>query len=288
MDTSVRTSFSDQRQHAENTGVIVIGMSPANPILEKVKPNQVDKRHSSLSTVEKKFRSDIDDLLEENLEFWLRFSTSVHQIQKFQNSIQDLKAELKKIKDNYNRSEGNSSNSIMQSEIKPIFRHLSEIRTELSLWLEHNAVLQDELQARHPTLISLQDEIARAANPDSASEKAELSEYQAAKFQGEVLNMKQENNKVSSELQAGLSFVKGLKVEVEKMLEELSQELGVNNNHGHGHDHMKHHSSRTRIPLRSFLFGVKLKKQRHSNYSRVNPAMQKRNDDLAPANNAPI
>jgi hypothetical protein len=37
--------------------------------------------------------------LKENLEFWLRFSTSVHQIQKFQTSIQDLHAELQKLKD---------------------------------------------------------------------------------------------------------------------------------------------------------------------------------------------
>ncbi|XP_061352488.1 protein NETWORKED 2A-like [Gastrolobium bilobum] len=253
----VSTSFGEQHHNVENTGNI--GISPANVILVKMKANQVDKQQS-LSPLEKRFRSDIDDLLEENLEFWLRFSTSIHQIQKFQNSIHDLKSELRKIKDN-NMSEGNSN--AIQSEIKPIYTHLREIRTELSLWLEHNAILQEELQGRHPSLCSLQDEIAGAANPDSASKREELGGYQAAKFQGEVLNMKQENNKVCSELQAGLSFVKGLKNEVEKMLEELSQTLGINN-HGHVHDHMKHSTSRARIPLRSFLFGIKLKRQRQS------------------------
>lgn len=280
--SSSNIDVAEKHHHVEITENIE--MSPRNVILEKVRANQVDKRRL-LSTLEKKFRAEIDGLLEENLEFWLRFSTSVHQIQKFQNSIQDLKAELRKIKDN-NKSEGNSNS--MQSEIKPIFRHLREIRTELSLWLEHNAILQVELQGRHPSLCSLQDEIARAANPDSASEKAELSGYQAAKFQGEVLYMKQENNKVSSELQAGLSLVKGLKNEVEKMLEELSQAIGVNN-HRPGHDHMmKHSTSRPRIPLRSFLFGIKLKKQRQSVFSCANPQLQKQYSDLAEANDAPI
>ncbi|KAJ1424763.1 Protein Networked [Sesbania bispinosa] len=277
VDTSVvSNSFAEQHQPLENTGNIAI--STVHARLWKVRANLVDKNHS-LSALEKKFRSEIDDLLEENLEFWLRFSTSVHQIQKFQNSIQDLKAELRNIKDS-NIIEGNS-NSI-KSEMKPIFRELREIRTELSVWLEHNELLQDELQGRHPSLCSLQDEIARAANPDSA---LELSGYQAAKFQGEVLNMKQENTKVSSELQAGLSFVKGLKNEVEKMLEEVSQAIGVNNN-GYGQE--KHSTSRGRIPLRSFLFGIKLKKQRQSVFACVNPTLQRQYSDLAEANDAPI
>ncbi|KAE9603829.1 putative protein Networked (NET), actin-binding (NAB) [Lupinus albus] len=276
---AVQTSSADkQHRHVEITESI---MSLGKVRLEKLRENLIDKRHS-LSTLEKKFRAEIDGLLEENLEFWLRFSTSVHQIQKLQNYVQDLKGELRKIKEN-NKPEGNSNSS--QSELKPIFRQLREIRTELALWLEHSAILQDELQGRHPSLCSLQDEIARAANPDSASEKAVLSGYQAAKFQGEVLYMKQENNKISSELQAGISFVNGLKNEVNKLLEELSQEIGVNN-HGSGHDHvMKNSTSRLRIPLRSFLFGIKLKKQRQSMFSCTNPQLHRQNSD---ANDAPI
>ncbi|KAK7351227.1 hypothetical protein VNO77_10522 [Canavalia gladiata] len=253
----VSTTYAEQQQRVFDTRTI--GMSSGKAILLKLRAKQISKSHS-LSILEKKFRSDIDDLLEENLEFWLRFSTSVHQIQKFRDNIQELKAELRKIKDD-NMSQENLN--FIQSEIKPIFRHLREIRTELSVWLEHNEVLQEELHGRHPSLCTLQDEIARAANPNSTSNKVELSGYQAAKFQGEVLHMKQENNKVSSELQARVRFVKGLKREVEKMLEKLGQEIGVNN-HGYGQDNIKHSTSRARIPLRSFLFGIKLKKQRES------------------------
>lgn len=275
------TSYAENHfLHVENNQNIGIGMPRGKTILVKVRANQLSKSHS-LSSLEKKFRSGIDGLLEENLEFWLRFSTSAHQIQKFQSSIQDLKFELREIRDN-NMSQENIKS--IQSEIKPIVRHLREIRTELLLWLEHNEVLHEELQDTHQSLCTLQDEIARAANPNCASNIAEhLSGYQAAKFQGEVLNMKQENKKVCNALQAGLSFVKGLKGEVENMLEELSQEIGVNNR-----DQMKHSTSRNRVPLRTYLFGIKLKKQRQSMLACVNPTMHNRqNSDLAADEDTP-
>ncbi|XP_047166620.1 protein NETWORKED 2A-like, partial [Vigna umbellata] len=242
-------------------------------ILVKVTSNQ-HNRSRSLSILEKKFRSAINILLEENLEFWLRFSTSVHQTQKFHDSIEDLKCELRSIRDD-NMSHENLN--IMHSEIKAIIKHLREIRTELLLWLDHNEVLHEELQRRHPSLCTLQDEIARAANPNCASNMAELSGYQAAKFQGEVLNMKQENKKVCSQLQAGVVFVKGLKGQVDKMLQELSKEIGVNNQ-----DQItKQSTSRARIPLKSFLFGVKLKKQRQQVIECESPAGQRQYSDLA-------
>ncbi|MED6172387.1 hypothetical protein PIB30_049594 [Stylosanthes scabra] len=287
VEESARSSFADadQPQEAESKEDSTTSFSPTDSMLQQVvTPHNIENQQTSLSPVEKKFRSYIDDLMEENLEFWLRFSTAVHQIQRFQNCIHDLNIEIRNIKAN-RRPEGN-----IQSEIKPIYRHLREIRTELSLWLEHNAVLQEELQTRHPTLFSLQDEIARAANPVSATERAMLSEYQAAKFQGEVLHMKQESNRILSELQGGLTFVKGLKVDVEKNLEEMSQELGVNKpGQGSPHVHTKQHHSRTRIPLRSFLFGVKLKKHSHSSSSsHVNAATKKSKADSSTAIDATL
>ncbi|KAF7817034.1 protein NETWORKED 2A-like [Senna tora] len=241
--------------------------------------NQEDKPRV-LSPLEQKLRSDIDDVLEENLDFWMRFSTSVHQIQKFQNSIQDLQAELLTIKE-HSKAEGNSKQSI-QSEVRPIFRHLREIRTELSLWLEHNAVLRDELRGRDSSLRNIQDEISKAYSRDSETDKSGLSEYQAAKFQGEILNMKQENKKVAGELQTGLGHVRGLKNEVEKTLAELDHAFGIN-----AQPQLKHSGSRMRIPLRSFLFGVKLKKQKQSIFSCVNP-MQNQFKEMEASNNAPI
>ncbi|QCE00731.1 Protein Networked NET [Vigna unguiculata] len=270
-DANAVTPYSEHHGETESTRSILSLKMTLGRLME----NQ-DKRHD-LSNMEQKFRSAIDDLMEENLEFWLRFSTSVHQIQKFQNSVQDLKAELKMIKERNDKLEGHTNNKQqhMQSELRPIFRHLREIRTELSLWVEHNAVLQDELQGRYSSLSNIQDEISRAANARSGADQAELiSKYQAAKFQGEILNMKQENNKVASELQAGLSLVKGMKVDVEKTLDELDEAIGVSNKSA---AQIKKSSSRARIPLRSFLFGVKLKKQKNhpSLFACVNPSLQR-------------
>ncbi|KAK7385393.1 hypothetical protein VNO78_31110 [Psophocarpus tetragonolobus] len=280
------TPFAEQAE-IESTGKN--DLSSVKMTLEKLMAHQ-DKRHD-LSNLEQKFRSAIDDLLEENLEFWLRFSTSVHQIQKFQNSIQDLKAELKIIREKNKKSEGysHSKQQPVQSQLRPIFRHLREIRTELSLWVEHNAVLQDELQGRYSSLSNIQDEIAKAGKTESGADTEELiSKYQAAKFLGEILNMKQENSKVASELQAGLSLVKGMKIDVEKTLDELDEAIGINSSNNTNSSQLKPSSSRARIPLRSFLFGVKLKKQKNhhaSLFACVNPALQRQysiNDRPAP------
>ncbi|KAJ7965820.1 Protein NETWORKED 2A [Quillaja saponaria] len=254
-------SFGEQNdksteKHDVSTGNLKNTHTKEEP--REIKVNPVNKARA-LSTIERKFRSDIDDLLEENLEFWLRFSSAVHQIQKFQTSTQDLNAELLKIKDKM-KKDGNSKQQSLKSEVWPIYRHLREIQKELSLWLEHNAVLQNELHGRSSSLANILDEISRVSHEGPKGQKAELGGYQAAKFQGDVLNMKQENNKVADELHAGHSCVKGLKIGVERTLAHLDEEFGMNNN-----SHMKQSTSRSRIPLRSFLFGVKLKKQKQQN-----------------------
>ncbi|XP_075649775.1 protein NETWORKED 2A-like [Castanea sativa] len=230
--------------------------------------NHITKQNATLAFQEK-IRSDIDDLLEENLEFWLRISSSVQQLQKFQSSIQDLREEYQKLRNKL--QEGNGKKHSLQSDARPIYRHLREIQTELSLWLEHNAVLKDDLQNRFSSLCIIQSEISTISNTDSKADKTDLSKYQAAKFQGEILNMKQENNKIFEELHAGLNRVKSLKVDVEKMLAQLDEEFGLK----------KYLTNRARIPLRSFLFGVKSKKQKPSIFSCVTPALQKQYSDMA-------
>ncbi|XP_060957788.1 protein NETWORKED 2A [Cannabis sativa] len=264
--------------------------SNENEVVEEtVEKNQAPVPHS-VSSVEDKFRSDIDGLLEENLEFWLRFSTSVHQIQKFETSIEDLQLDLSKLREKNNKKpEGiiGSKQHYIQTDARPIYRHLREIQTEMALWLEHNAVLQDELQGRFSSLCKIQDEISRISRVDSEVQKTKLSKYQAAKFQGEVLNMKQENNKVADELKLGLNRVKGLKVEVEKTLRKLNEDLGISTAKNVHCSPAKHPANRPRIPLRSFLFGVKLKRQKASIFSCVSP-LQKQYSDLAIAGPPPI
>ncbi|MED6223996.1 hypothetical protein PIB30_079574 [Stylosanthes scabra] len=262
--------------------------SPSSEITpEKLVADQ--SKLEGLSTMEKKFRSDIDDLLEKSLEFWLRFGTSINQIQKYENSIQDLKADLRRIQESHMRSssEGNSSKKTnLQSQLKPIFKHLREIRTELSLWLEHNTVLQVEMQDRHSSLCNLHDEIIRASNLSNGEEEnveveLMISPYQAAKLQGEIMNLKQQNNTVASELQAGLSLVSGMKNDVDKTLDELDNVISTPKS-------SQGSSKNTRIPLKSFLFGVKLKKhkQKQSLFACVNPNVHK--SDMEEEADSPI
>ncbi|KAK6940260.1 Protein Networked (NET), actin-binding (NAB) domain [Dillenia turbinata] len=232
----------------------------------------------AVSATEEKLRGDIDDLLEENLDFWLRFSTSFHQVKKFQSSVQDLQSELENLRE-VKRQVGHARHHSLKSDAKPIYKHLREIQTELALWLEHNSVLRNELQCRLSSICNIQEEIARVSDASFVSEGAELSNYQAAKFQGEVLNMKQENNKVDDELQAGLKCVRMLQAQIEKLLSKLDEEFDVSETRSH-HFLSKNSSTRPRIPLRSFLFGVKLKKQKPSLFSCVSP-LQKQYSDLA-------
>lgn len=92
------------------------------------------------------------------------------------------------------------------------------------------------------------------------------SSLQAAKFQGEILSMKQENNKVANEMQAGLDHITALQLEVERtVLAKLNL-----------CDQLPHSESRSPVPLRSYIFGIKPKKQKNSIFSCMHPAMNRR------------
>ncbi|XP_042506949.1 protein NETWORKED 2D-like [Macadamia integrifolia] len=246
---------------------------------EDIKVVHVDESQV-LTTIEEKFRRDIDELLEENLEFWLRFSTLFHQIQIFQTSIQDLQAEISKLKDNKKQEGSTTSSRSLKSDARPIYKHLTEIQTELSVWLENYVLLKEELQHRFSSLCDIQEEILRVSNAVTETEEVEFTSYQAAKFQGELLNMQQENNKVADELQAGLEHVRGLQYEIENTLSKLKEDFGLSGPKSQHHDHhLRHSDSRSRIPLRSFIFGVKQKKQRPSIFRRIHPTFQKQHSD---------
>lgn len=227
--------------------------------------------------IEEKIRADIDDILEENMEFWLRFSTSYHQIQKLETSIQDLQTDLLKLKDD-KKNEGGNKQQLIKSDVRSIYTHMRELLTDLTLWMEHNALLKEELQGRFSSLCKLQDEISRTAGADSNAQGGELSHYQAAKFQGELLNMKQENGKVKAELQKGLDRVRGLQQEAERTLSQLDEEFEMSK--PNSQPNSKSAANRPRIPLRSFLFGVKLKRQKPSFFTCMSPTLQKQYSDL--------
>ncbi|XP_019177560.1 PREDICTED: kinase-interacting protein 1 [Ipomoea nil] len=220
-----------------------------------------------LSPVEEKLRMEIDAILDENLEFWLRFSSSFHQVQKFKTTVQDLQHELSKVKQKKTTQENSVETQDLRTEVRPIFKHLREIHTELTVWLEQSVKLKDEVKRRSSSLCHIQEEITKALKEGVEGEEIQFSSHQAAKFQGEVLNMKQENNKVNEELQAGVDHVTILQLDVEKTLKRLGQEFGLGGNK----PQLSHSTSKSKIPLGSFIFGNKPKKQKKSVFSSFNP-----------------
>ncbi|XP_057419786.1 protein NETWORKED 2D-like isoform X2 [Lotus japonicus] len=226
------------------------------------------------SAIEEKFRTSIDELLEENLEFWLRFSTSFTEIQKFESTIKDLLIEEKKIEEKLKSSEGSSSIKYsLKSDARPLYKHLAEIQNELTGWLENSAMLKEDLQCRFSSLCEIQEEITSALNLSAEGDHFNFTSHQAAKFQGEVLNMKQENHRVADELQAGLDLITTLQLDVEKALAKLDERFGLSNSK---RSQLRPAESRNRIPLRSFIFGVKPKKQKQSIFSCMTPGMHRK------------
>ncbi|KDO60553.1 hypothetical protein CISIN_1g001620mg [Citrus sinensis] len=230
------------------------------------------------SETEEKFRMDIDELLEENLDFWLRFSASFHQIQKFDTEVKDLKNDISKLvsklEEKQRKQEGSSTaRYALKSDGRPLYKHMGEIQTELTLWIEKCLLLKEELTSRCSSLSNIQEEITKALKTSAEDDDFKFTSYQAAKFQGEVLNMKQENNKVAEELQAGLDHVKNLQIEVEKTLSMLGEKFGLSDAKS---QKLEHSNSRSSVPLRSFIFGVKQKKQRSSFFFSMHPALTRK------------
>ncbi|RWR74112.1 kinase-interacting protein 1-like protein [Cinnamomum micranthum f. kanehirae] len=217
------------------------------------------------SSIEERFRKAVDEQLEENIQFWLRFGTSSQQIQKLQMETEDLHSQFSKLS-------SNSSDPSAKPEATPIINCLNKLQTELSEWLEENASLKEELQCRNSSLSKMQRVITRTSMMCYETEQVEFTVYEATKFQGEVLNMQQENNKVESDLQTGLDHVRALQSEVERILSKLQGDSKVTGSKNHPA------LNPASIPLESFIYGVKHKK--HSKFSFMNPALQKQFRDL--------
>ncbi|KAF2587982.1 hypothetical protein F2Q70_00041420 [Brassica cretica] len=181
----------------------------------------------------------IEELLEENLDFWLRFSTAFGQIQSYDTSIEDLQGEISKL---------DGSITAVRSDVRPLYLHLREINTDLGLWLEKSAALKEELKARFESLCNIQEEITKALKSSAEDDDFRFTSYQAAKFQGEVLNMKQENNKVADELQAGLDRITALQMEVGRILGKVNDEFDLSGSKkGSDPGGLRHSDSRSRV-----------------------------------------
>ncbi|XP_020216019.1 protein NETWORKED 2D [Cajanus cajan] len=236
---------------------------------------KIEPRESTSSPIEEKFRSNMDEILEENLTFWLKFSAYFSEIQKFETTVKDLQTELSNLEERGKSSDSNSNiKYAIKSDAKPIYRHLTEIQTQITIWMEKGALLKEELQRRFSSLCDIQEEITAALKASAEDDDFRFTSYQAAKFQGETLNMKQENNKVADELQAGLDIVSSLQLDVEKALVKLNDEFGFSASKRQQNGQLRQSENRAKVPLRSFIFGAKPKKQ--SIFSCMTPGMHRK------------
>jgi hypothetical protein len=244
-------------------------------IEEYIKQWQVDDSLAS-SVAEEKFRVEIDRVLGENLNFWLRFSTSYHQIRNFQISFDMLKTEMHRLTDEQ-EDEGTygfaGSYQVAKLESAVLEKKFRDLNTDLQVWVEKNMLLKGEVENRFSSLCSIQEDISKITTLDKCDE-VHFNPFQAAKFQGEVHNMKQENNKVAKELEAGLDHVRGLQVEVGRVLLKLRENLEVSIARSHrAQQNFRNLSTKAGVPLRTFLFGSKPK--RPSLFSCMGPGVHK-------------
>lgn len=189
--------------------------------------------------------SAIDAILDENLNFWLKFSSAFHKVHKFKTQIDDLNQEIEKVK----------TKGVEGKSIKSIYKHLKYINNKLAIWLNESTLLKDELQMRCMYLSNIEEGIKFSTH------------HEAAEFQDKIMNKKQEHNEISKELEAGLDHAVAIKQELEKTIERVEKEFSLSNNQKSQQQKGKSTSSRSIIPLKSFLFGVKSKKQKSSLFS---------------------
>ncbi|RWW33571.1 hypothetical protein BHE74_00015832 [Ensete ventricosum] len=248
-----------------------------NPLAQGTNANGIDEP-KSISPIGEKFRRDIDALLDGNLEFWLRFSTSFHFIQDFKAKFNDLQDDINKPKDN-KTLEGNggaASDQAGRSESALLITRLRELKTELQVWLEQSKLLRTELHGRISSLCYMQEKISDAVvNSELEPGEVLLTPCQAAGFHGEVMNMKQENNKAASELQLGIDYIRRLQLEIEQQLSELREPFIPKSSPT---NRLENSPNRTNVPLRVFLFGTKPKKP--SLFARIQPMFQRQNSKL--------
>lgn len=232
------------------------------------------------SAVEMKFRTEIDELVDENLRFLTRYSMACHQVQDFNSRYQELQKEMESSE---NKKMGGEPDAAAEPE--PAEKKLRELRTEVDVWFEQNVLLDRDLQLKTASLCSLQEEIAEALRSSRETDGAKFTPYEAAKFQGEVRNMQQSNKKIESELQAALERMRELEGEVNVTLRKLRESFELSSRRSSRREadssyqnQFKHFPSRHRVPLRNFLFGTKPKKK--SLFACINPTYQRQFSDF--------
>ncbi|KAE8669138.1 hypothetical protein F3Y22_tig00112254pilonHSYRG00076 [Hibiscus syriacus] len=98
------------------------------------------------------------------------------------------------------------------------------LEDNIAFWMS-NAVLKDEVQGRYSSLCNIKEVELRMSKSNDYKGELELDGYKAARFQGVLLNMKQENSKVSNELKGGFDRMQQLKEDIGDIMANLEKEI---------------------------------------------------------------
>ncbi|KAE8695999.1 Detected protein of unknown function [Hibiscus syriacus] len=255
--------------------VIIETQDPEKQVKEDFDSMIDIEKFGTTSEIENKFRADIDELLEENLDFWCRFSSTFQEVNMFRTRVKDLSEEVSKIEAKRKQDRSISSEDSVQSEVKLLSEHLRQVHDELTVWTEKGESLREELKQRFSSLCELQEEITMALKASAEDDEFTFTSDQAARFQGEIQNMKQENIRVANELEAGLDNVARLQLEIRRNLAKLSGDGGLSGSYKcrSGGRVRRSDSDSGKVPLSAFIFGGKSKKQKSSILRRMNTRM---------------
>ncbi|WOG83170.1 hypothetical protein DCAR_0102344 [Daucus carota subsp. sativus] len=264
-DQEIQSLRNKLQENAPEAGVSTEGEDAhTQPEVEvDVEINSLINETNPVSPFEEKLKSQIDEMLDENLDFFLRLSTTFHQIQKFRSGITDLQEEISAFKTRESKR-ADGIDIEFKSDVRAVFRHLNEIKSELKVWLEQSESLKEEVESRLSSLCTIQQRITEALKEGAEEDEIAFTSYQAAKYQGEILTMKQENKKVNVELQGGINNVTSLQTECEDAMKKLDEEYGLTEN-------AARNVNKPGIPLRSFIFGGKEKKKKPGLLSYMTP-----------------
>ncbi|XP_074564523.1 protein NETWORKED 2A-like [Curcuma longa] len=216
-----------------------------------------------ISSTEEKFRKDVNHLLDKNLEFWLRFSTTHHYVQQLKAKYEELLADINKPSDK-KTEEGNSQ--AVKTESESFAKSLGQFKTELVLWSEQSMLLGGELERRFSSLRSMQEEISNIVNIGSSSGEPLFTSDEAIRLQNEAMNMKHESGKSLSQLLLGLDQVRGIQTEIDKQLTILCDNFQVYVS-GDTND-----PNKEGVPLSTFF---DLEPKKPSTFSRILPLLRK-------------
>eukprot|EP01018_Ginkgo_biloba_P022589 Gb_18486 [translate_table: standard] len=219
----------------------------ASPELQEEKEVVVDEVEGP-ENMHEKVGQEIDLLQEENRQYWTRLESDFNQMQTLQNAVQDLQQTFSNLKRGNKKLKDDRWTEI---EYNTVEKQLRDLQGELGQLLEHNNRLRKDVKNGFASVNRIQEEMDALEGGRSEYNSEEI---EPAKFDKEVLILRQQNSKIAERLQSGSEKAQGLELEVPRIrliLSRFQEEMqGLQPGQGA-------FTEKKRVPLKAFLVGKK-------------------------------